>query len=92
MGLFLFRFWPALIPLLLYVLWFFLVRRKAVMSGRVPPRFGDGPIYWVLISTLLIAALCLAALGVSQQAVKGEYIPPHMDHGRLMPSQVREEP
>lgn len=92
MGLFLFRFWPALIPFLLYVLWFIVVRHKAVMAGKEPPRFRDGPMYWMVIATLLVAGLCFVALGMSQSGVKGKYIPAHMENGKLIPAQVKAEP
>lgn len=89
MGLFLFRFWPALIPLVLYVLWFIVVRHKAVMEGKTPPRFRDGPVYWTIIATLLVGAGCFIVLGSMQPGVKGEYIPPHMENGTLIPGRVR---
>ena len=89
MGLFLFRFWPALLPLLCYLLWFWVVCRRAVAQGNTPPRFRDGPVYWMILATLLIAAICLAAFATSQDAQRGEYIPPHLEDGKMIPGQVK---
>jgi hypothetical protein len=91
MGLFLFRFWPALVPFLLYVIWFLVVRHKAIMEGKPEPHFKDGPLYWMIITSLLIAAVCFMLLAMVQQGNKGEYIPPYMDNGKMMPSQIRPE-
>ncbi len=90
MGLFLFRFWPALLPLLLYVLWYLVVRHKAVMAQKDIPHFRSGPVYWMIIATLLIAAACFVTLALTQSQVRGVYIPPHMEHGVLVPGEVKE--
>ncbi len=59
----LFRFWPALLPLLIYWLWHRLAVRRAVKTGQPVPKFRDGPIYWAVLSGLLIAIICFLWLG-----------------------------
>lgn len=88
MGLFLFRFWPVLIPLVAYVLWMNLVRRKAEKEGKPKPAFRDGPWYWAVLTSLLIAIGCffLVAMGIDEG--KGSYTPPHLEGGKIVPGQV----
>ena len=91
MALFLFRFYPVLLPLILYLLWLYFVRRRARKKGEPLPRFRDGSIFWLLISSLLIAVLCFLFLAFSVGDVgnKGSYQPPHMEGEKLVPAQVK---
>ena len=90
--LFLFRFWPVLIPLIAYEIWFCGCARpgrKATMEGKQVLRFRDGPWYWVVLSSFIIAVVCFIFLGEeATQGGKGTYIPPHMENGTLVPGQV----
>lgn len=88
MALFLFRFWPALLPLLLYVLWYLFKARRAVKSGQPKPLFSDGPIYWTILASLFIAVLCFIWLGAHIEPNKGEYTPPLMKNGAIQPGHV----
>ena len=88
MGLFLFRFWPVLIPLLVYMLWLKTVRYKAVKAGRPKPLFREGPWYWLVIATFGVAFSCFIFLGASIDNVKGIYVPPHMDNGVMVPGSI----
>ena len=88
MGLFLFRFWPVLIPLIVYLLWLYIVGRKAKKAGQPGVHFLDGPWYWVVITSLVIGIGCFMLLATSLTGDAGEYIPPHMQKGVLVPGQV----
>lgn len=88
MALFLFRFWPVLLPLLCYIVWLRVQKGRALKAGQTPPHFRDGPLYWLVLASLLIAAACFAAMGFSLQGEKGGYVPPHMEGGTLVPPKV----
>jgi hypothetical protein len=88
MGLFLFRFWPVLVPLILYWVWQVVVRRRAVKAGKTPPRFSDGPWYWAVLASLLTALGCFLLIGATIENNKGRYVPPHMEDGKLVPGRV----
>lgn len=88
MTLFLFRFWPALIPLLAYWLWMMNTRRKARKAGEPEPRFADGPWYWAVLASLVTGAFCLLYLGATTEGETGDYIPPHVEDGVLVPGRV----
>jgi len=87
--LFLFRFWPVFIPLIVYWLWLGYVGKKATIDGKPAMRFRDGPWYWAVLASLLIAVGCFMLLGEeAAQGGKGNYVPPHMENGTLVPGQV----
>lgn len=88
MALFLFRFYPVLFPLLVYYLWWQVIRHRARRQAQPLPRFRDGPVYWLVLSSLLVAMGCLLMVGMSQDTRKGTYRPPHMEGNRLIPAQV----
>ena len=88
MALFLFRFWPVVIPTLLYCFWLFFARARARKSGAPLPHFRDGPVYWLVIATLAVAMLCFIVMGVTREDHKGAYQPPHMENGTVTPAQV----
>jgi hypothetical protein len=85
MGLVILRFWPVLIPLIVYWLWIRNVRRKALAAGKSAPLFREGPWYWAVLASLLTAALCFVLLGLSEKPVKGDYVPPHLENGKIIP-------
>lgn len=92
MGLFLLRFWPVLIPLLVYWLWLKFVGRKATIEGRPVMRFRDGPWFWAVLASLLVAMACFVF--VAEEATvgtTGDYVPPHMEGKTLVPGQVTHE-
>ena len=88
MGLFLFRFWPVLIPLLVYWLWLARARGKARKAGEALPHFRDGPWFLAVIASLLTALLIFLALGLSAEQSGSEYVPPHMENGELVPGKI----
>ncbi len=76
MALFILRFWPALIPLIVYLVWHYYACRKAGKEGTPLPRFRDGPWYTAVITSLLIAAACLVYAGLTAEGEKEPYTPP----------------
>ena len=88
MGLFLLRFWPVLVPIMVYWLWLYKVGKKATIEGRPVLRFRDGPWYWAVLASLLTGIGCLLVLGVSVESHTGDYVPPHMQGGKLVPGHV----
>lgn len=91
MALFLFRFYPVLLPLFIYTLWHWFAVKRARKNSQPIPRFRDGPIFTLLMASFAIAVLCFLALGFSaaENNNKGSYIPPHMEGGKLIEGQVK---
>ncbi len=92
LSLFFFRFWPVLIPVVVYWIWFKTHVNKAKKEGKPAPRFRDGPWYWLVLSSLLVGIACFVGLGMSSLGAKGKYTPPRMENGVLVPGHVEPEP
>lgn len=88
MSLFLFRFWPVLIPLMIYWVWHGAKRRKARKVGAPLPHFRDGPWYWVVLASLMIGVILFVVLGLSHAANDGQYVPPKLEDGKVIPGHV----
>jgi len=56
----LFKFWPILIPFILYFIWLRLARVKAKDGKK--PKFGEGPFKWAVYSALGLMVLMLVYL------------------------------
>ena len=89
MALFILRFWPVFIPLLVYIIWMIRVRKVARKVGDPLPDFRDGPWFWALIATLCVAVIMFISLGLSKESVTGEYVPPHVEDGKMIPGKVQ---
>lgn len=59
------RLWPALIPLILYALWYVYKRHHAKKTGETI-HLTDGPWMVTLFSALVLAALSFIILGMSR--------------------------
>ncbi len=88
MGLFLFRVWPVVLPLLAYLVWLQTVRYQAKKNNLPMPHYRGGAWYWVVLASLLTALVCFLGIMVSKQDNKGVYTPSHMEGDHIIPSQV----
>lgn len=89
MGLFFLRFWPVLIPLLVYAIWMRNMRARARKTGEPIPDFRDGPWFWALIASLSIAVIIFLFLGLGHEENRGTYVPPHMENGKIIPGEIK---
>lgn len=89
MGLFLLRFWPVLIPLIVYWVWMWRARHTARKIGEPMPAFRDGPWFWALIASLSIAVVIFIFIGSGHDENRGTYVPPHMENGKIVPGEIK---
>lgn len=87
---FLVELWPATLPLLLYALWMFTRRIRALKCGGEVPAWLSGPWLKAVLASAGIMVLLMLLYGASMEPVKGEYIPPHMKNGVLVPGTVEQ--
>jgi hypothetical protein len=87
--LIIFRFWPALLPLIVYFIWHGLAVNRAKKNAAPVPRFRDGPIYWTVLFSLLMGVLCFIVLAFGQAAEKGKYVPPAVKNGRVIQGHIQ---
>ncbi|MCH2546962.1 MAG: hypothetical protein MK052_05080 [Alphaproteobacteria bacterium] len=88
------RFWPVFIPVLLYLLWLYLARRKADKNGEKKPTFFEGPWLWTLVATLALAVGAFMILGaVSNDGnTSGKYVPARVVDGEIIPAHTEPAP
>jgi len=84
------RFWPAFIPLIVYVLWLTLRRRKARQTGDVVPGWRDGPLIWAILASLALVMLGFFSFGLSLEHNEGSgYEPKRFEGGQMVPGQLQ---
>ena len=89
MRLLLWRAWPALIPVICYLLWIGYRRRKAAQTGGDPVRWRDGPWVMTLAISVVILAACLVWFGMQSQPNSGTlYKPVEYIDGELKPDSL----
>lgn len=88
MGLFLFRFWPVLLPIIAFLMWMILVRSKAKKAGAPLPRFRDGPWFSAVMASFAIGFMLFLVLGLSHDEQRGAYSPPRVENGKMIPGRV----
>ncbi|MDG1287436.1 MAG: DUF6111 family protein [Rickettsiales bacterium] len=83
------KFWPALIPIALYLLWFAYKRHKLRHSDEVV-RITDGPWLVTLITAMFIAAAGFIWLGlVGEKTGPATYTPAIMKDGKIVQGEVK---
>lgn len=88
------RFWPVLLPILIYLLWLVLARRKAHKKGDPLPTFFDGPWIWTVVATLALAIggfVFLGALSTKDNSTEGRYVPAKVIDGKIIPGHKEPE-
>ncbi len=57
-----------LIPLILYVIYFYIERRRARKRGLIGPRWEDGPWFWIALSGLVLTVVAFVLFAVLKDA------------------------
>lgn len=79
------KFWPALVPLALYVLWMLLRKRKAKNANEAIPGWMDGPWLWAVVASILMVIAGFFWLGLSSENNSGtSYQPKEFKDGQLI--------
>ena len=93
MALLLLRLWPALIPILMYMLWHHQRKKAHLAEGKEPPAFFDGPWMRAFATALAIAVLMLIFWRLLEPNHKGgAYEPAHMENGKLVKGEMHAKP
>ena len=88
--LLLIRFWPVFIPVIIYLLWQLLRRRKAKQQEEAIPRWLEGPWAYAVATSLLIGIGCFLWFGLMQEHRTGSYQPTYYKGGQLIRGGVDE--
>lgn len=82
------KFWPALVPILLFGVWFLFLRRKSQGNEKLAA-WESNLWLWTLLASLLILILTVGfMLYENGQSNKGTYVPAQFKEGKLIPGQV----
>ncbi len=85
------RFWPALIPLAIYVGWLVYLKKRA-KSKEVPPEMYRTPLYWSLILSAFLIVASFVFFGMSMEPNRGEhYVPPRYENNTLVPGHTESQ-
>ena len=84
------RAWPALIPVVLYLVWLAYRRRKAKNAGEPLPSLLSGPWLATLAAAMLLLAASLFYLGLSAEKNAGvSYQPKQFKDGQLIQEELQ---
>ena len=76
--------WPALVPMLVYVVWCVVRYRSKQAGHEVPPL--KGPLFAAVVASIALAVLSFVVLGLGQEANDGkQYHPARYENGVLVP-------
>lgn len=77
MSRFLVEFWPALIPITLYLIWLQLLRKE-----KTRQKLTSGPLFWTIVASAVISAACFFYWSQHQSSLhRGRYEPPQYAPG-----------
>ena len=85
---------PLLLPTAIYIAYMVWARRRAVAAGAQAPDWREGPIFWVALSGIVLAALSVALFAVYRGDERsGAYVPAHIEDGKVVPGEfVKPDP
>lgn len=83
--------WPALLPLIGFLIWHLFRKSSAKKRNEISPLLKDGPWFQIVVASMIIAVLSLLAGGLLQEENKGTYQPAHMENGVLHEGQIIRE-
>jgi len=94
MRLFLTYVLPLLAPMVLYILWNAYARTRAKKKGEELPSLQKGGIFWSLVAgfILLVATFLTLAITGGHSPDAGEYVPPRIEDGKIVPPSYKKAP
>lgn len=82
------RFWPVLVPVVLYLIWHEIRNRKAVKAGDERRPLHDGPWRWMVSATVALAFGLVLWFGLTEEPrTHTGYQPAKIHDGKLLPGQ-----
>lgn len=83
------KIWPALVPVALFLIWYWVALRRARKNPEQDtPQMRDGPWRITLAAALVIAIICLIVEVMLEPATKGTYVPAHMESGQVIEGHI----
>lgn len=81
---------PLILPLVVYLLWTWIVGRKT-RKPEDPPFWYEGPYFWLIVAgfALMVTVLATTVYFTEGGPPDGTYVPPRFEDGRIVPSGTR---
>ena len=78
---------PLLTPLVLYLLWVYILRHRSKPRGGELPKVESGAVFWSIVTgfAFMIAGLVMVALTSGEAPGIGEYISPRLEGDKVIP-------
>ena len=78
---------PLLTPLVLYLVWVYVLRHRSKARGDELPTVESGAVFWSIVTgfLLMIAGLVMVALTSGEAPGTGAYISPRLEGGKIIP-------
>lgn len=84
---------PLAAPALLYLAWHMLQVRRVVAGKRAEPTPTFAEMPWLILAGAGVSLLAVVLLGLALfgggAAPGADYVPPHMEDGRIVPAETR---
>lgn len=85
--LIIFRFWPVFIPVILYLLWRVLRKRKGEEASPIVDERKHW--FWVAVASLALLIISFLIFGLTTRPNEGVYEPARVEDGKLIPGRTR---
>ncbi len=83
--LLIYRFWPVLLPIILYLVWHELRKKKAKKQGQPPAEIHEGPWLAALLASLVIAIGCVLWFALTTESHNNvSYHPAYIEDGKII--------
>jgi hypothetical protein len=80
---------PLVLPILIYLAWWRLMRRRAVAQGQEAPELKDAPWTWLFAAGFVLLIITLFVLGLTWgEEPGGTYVPPVLEGGIIVPGHI----
>lgn len=89
---FLIKFWPALTPIILLIIWWVFIKKRTMQTDDdTLPQWESRLWLWTFLLSVLIAAGVLIFTAVTEDSSKGTYIPPSVVDGEVIPGRMMKD-
>ncbi len=83
------RILPLLVPVILFLVWYYMARRRAGKTGGPQPTWQQAPWGWIAFSGLLVLVIGLVSFRLSiGESPEGTYVPPRLEDGQVIPGHM----
>ncbi|HEX9646748.1 MAG TPA: DUF6111 family protein [Alphaproteobacteria bacterium] len=83
------RILPLLLPVLVYLGWWYLARRRALARGETGPALSEAPWTWLFVAGFALLVMTLVVLGLTWgEEPGGVYVPPRYEGGKIVPGHI----